>query len=199
MKFRKFKRIFKINDLVDLRLVKKRTYIFINNKPALICALLENQTSYDWYNHFDQVINSVISGRPPHYQRDEVVEILIDQELRWQEFYFSGEKLCFFKDFETLKHYKVLYPKEEFQNHCSNVQMFFENGLNTDLLHSNIALPLLKELVNQGFEPARKVFKEEIAIRFNEGTANSRKFLMKGGYLDYLNSEEKQALRGYNE
>ncbi|MFX1464649.1 MAG: Rab family GTPase [Promethearchaeota archaeon] len=90
-------------------------------------------------------------------------------------------------------------PEEEFKAHCSNIQAFFENGLNTDILHSNVAFPLLKALVKQGFQPAKKVFKEEIAIRFNEGTSNSRRFLYLEGYLNFLTEEEKLALEGYSE
>ena len=92
----------------------------------------------------------------------------------------------------------MISPEEEFMGHCSNIQAFFENGLNTDILHTNIAFPLLKKLVDQNFEPARRVFKQEIAVRFNEGTQNSRYFLNSGGYLNYLNEEEKQALISYD-
>jgi len=97
----------------------------------------------------------------------------------------------------TEKFQSIISPEEEFMGHCSNIQAFFESGLNTDILHTNIAFPLLKKLVELDFEPARKVFKEEIAIRFNNGTKSSRYFLISEGYLDYLNEEEKQALKGY--
>ncbi|MFX1344114.1 MAG: hypothetical protein ACFFBC_00275 [Promethearchaeota archaeon] len=83
-------------------------------------------------------------------------------------------------------------PEEEFRGHCSNIQAFFENGLNTNILDSNIAFPLLKKLVDVGYKPAIRVFKEEIARRYNEGTDNSRKFLRNRGYLNYLNEEEKR-------
>lgn len=33
-------KIFKINELVDLRLIDGRTYIYVNNKEFLICARL---------------------------------------------------------------------------------------------------------------------------------------------------------------
>ena len=92
----------------------------------------------------------------------------------------------------------MISPEEEFMGHCSNIQAFFENGLNTNILHTNIAFPLLKKLVDLNFEPARRVFKQEIAVRFNEGTQNSRYFLSSGGYLNYLNKEEKEALIGYD-
>ena len=49
-------------------------------------------------------------------------------------------------------------PEEEFMAHCSNIQAFFENELNTDILHSDIAFPLLKKLVRLGYKPAEEVF-----------------------------------------
>ena len=55
VKLRKFKRIFKINDLVDLGLVKKRTYIFINNKPTLICAFLLINIPEDKIQDYDGI------------------------------------------------------------------------------------------------------------------------------------------------
>ncbi|MFX0141443.1 MAG: hypothetical protein ACFFDN_47840, partial [Candidatus Hodarchaeota archaeon] len=86
-------------------------------------------------------------------------------------------------------------PKEAFMAHCSNIQAFFENELNTDLLHSDIAFPLLKKLVQLGYQPAEKVFAEEIVKRYNEGTWESRKFLRSEGYLKYLNKKEKRTLK----
>jgi len=75
VKLRKFKRIFKINDLVDLRLVKKRTYIFINNKPTLICASLLINIPEDKIQDYDG-IRSI----------DEAVEIR-DKSLDVEDFF----------------------------------------------------------------------------------------------------------------
>lgn len=162
------RKIFKINELVDLRLIGNRTFLFVNNKRLMVCTFLLINIPKDRVHDYDE-IKSI----------DEAAEIL-DKSLERVPPYF----------------YKIT-PEEEFKAHCSNIQAFFENGLNTNILHTNIAFPLLKELVHQGFEPAQKVFKEEIAIRFNEGTFNSRRFLYLGGYLRFLNKEEKQALEGY--
>ncbi|MFX1574239.1 MAG: Rab family GTPase [Promethearchaeota archaeon] len=157
-------KIFKINDLVDLRLINNRTHIYIKNEPFIICAHLlinipiENIHNYDDIKSIDETIES-------------------------------------FKSTEKIQY--MISPEEEFTGHCSNIQAFFENGLNTDILHTNIAFPLLRKLVELKFEPAQRIFKEEIVIRFNEGTKSSRFFLSTEGYLNYLNEEEKQALRGY--
>ena len=162
--------IFKINDLVDLRLIGHRTYLFVNNKLLKVCTFLLINIPKDKVHDYDEV-KSI----------DEAAELL-DKSLETTPPYF----------------FKIT-PEEEFKAHCSNIQAFFENGLNTNILHTNIAFPLLKELVLQGFQPAQKVFKEEIAIRFNEGTFNSRRFLYLQGYLNYLGEEEKQVLKGYDD
>lgn len=169
-RFLKPTKIFKINDLVDLRLINNRTYIFVNNKRLTVCTFLLINIPKEKIQDYDE-IKSI----------DEAAEILDKSMERIPPYYYK------------------ISPEEEFKAHCSNIQAFFENGLNTNILHSNIAFPLLKELVQQGFEPAQKVFKEEIAIRFNEGTFNSRRFLYLRGYLNYLSEEEKQALKGYND
>ena len=157
-------KIFKINDLVDLRLINNKTYIYIKNKPFIICAHLLMNIPVEKIHRYDE-IRSI----------DETVEL--------------------FKSTEKMQY--MISPEEEFMGHCSNIQAFFENGLNTDILHTNIAFPLLRKLVELNYEPARRVFKEEIVIRFNEGTRSSKFFLASGGYLDYLNEKEKQALSGY--
>jgi len=52
--------------------------------------------------------------------------------------------------------------------------------------------------VDHEYKPAIRVFKEEIVRRFNDGTKNSRSFLINEGYLNYLNEEEKQELEKHN-
>ncbi|MFX1316578.1 MAG: Rab family GTPase [Promethearchaeota archaeon] len=161
---KKPRKIFKINDLVDLRLINNKTHIYIKDEPFSICAHLLLNIPVDSIHRYDDA-KSI----------DEVVEV--------------------FRSTEQIQY--IISPEEEFMGHCSNIQAFFESGLNTDILHTNIAFPLLKKLVELKFEPARRVFKEEIAIRFNEGINSSRLFLYSRGYLDYLNEEEKHALKDY--
>lgn len=169
-------KIFKINELVDLRLIDGRTYIYVNNKEFLICARLLLNIPIDRIQEANE-IKSI----------DEAAEVF--KQSLWQNRIVEGP-MARPSRFQN----NTITPEEEFKGHCSNIQAFFENGLSTDILASNIAFPLLKKLVNLGYEPAMKVFKEEIVIRFNEGTHNSRMFLYKGGYLNYLKREERQAL-----
>ena len=159
----------------------KRTYIFVNNEKFLVCARL----LLNFPMEASQNLNDIKSI-------DEVAE-RIEQTL-WQNIILEESSA----EHPRLQDITIT-PEEEFRGHCSNIQAFFENGLQTEILASNIAFPLLKKLVDLGFKPAIRVFKEEIAKRFNEGVKSSRLFLLKGGYLSYLDSEEKQLLKGYDE
>ena len=85
-------------------------------------------------------------------------------------------------------------PETEFWGHCSNLQAWYENDYNTRLLHSNLAFPLLKKLTEAGDLLAKKVFKDEIAKRYNSGIETVRKFLEKGDYLRFLTKEEFYSL-----
>lgn len=156
------KKIFKINELVELRLIGKETYIYVNNKRLFACKSL----------------------------------LLNIPKRRIREIESMDEAVMLFESTEKIQH--QISPEEEFMGHCSNIQVFFENGLNTDILTSNVAFPLLKALVDNKFKPASRVFKDEIAKRFNKGTYNSRMFLFLQGYLYYLTEEEKQLLKGYD-
>ncbi len=91
---------------------------------------------------------------------------------------------------ETLQPTKgQISPETEFWGHCSNLQVWAENNYNTKLLHSNIAFPLLKKLVEEGDAKARKVFKKEIAKRIESGCASVITYLINEDYVNYLPEE----------
>ncbi|MEE9378564.1 MAG: hypothetical protein V3V33_11090 [Candidatus Lokiarchaeia archaeon] len=85
-------------------------------------------------------------------------------------------------------------PKEEFQGHCSNIQTWAENNYDTRILHTNIAFPLLRELTEAGDPQAKKIFKDEIAERYEKGNKTVRQYLKAEGYIKYLSGEELQTL-----
>jgi len=87
--------------------------------------------------------------------------------------------------------YKIT-PNMEFWGHCSNMQAWAENGYDTRLLHRNLAFPLLKALVDVGDPQAKKVFKEQIALRIVSGYPSVVEFLSQQGYLSYLTKNELQ-------
>lgn len=85
-------------------------------------------------------------------------------------------------------------PETEFWGHCSNLQVWVEHQYDTRLLHRNLAFPLLKRLTDAGDPVAKRVFKEEIAMRATSGYAGITTYLIEAGYLDYLSKGELESL-----
>ena len=85
-------------------------------------------------------------------------------------------------------------PETEFWAHCSNLQVWVEYGYNTKMLHRNLAFPLLKRLTEVGDSQAKRVFKEEIAKRFESGFEPVVKFLIIQGYMEYFTREELEII-----
>ncbi|MFX1279475.1 MAG: leucine-rich repeat domain-containing protein [Promethearchaeota archaeon] len=85
-------------------------------------------------------------------------------------------------------------PETEFWGHCSNLQVWAENGYDTRILHRNLAFPLLKKLSEVGDPIAKKVFSEEIAIRLASKHSTVTQYLTQNGYLKYLSSDEFESI-----
>ena len=83
-----------------------------------------------------------------------------------------------------------LNPETEFWGHCSNLQAWYENDYDTRILHSNLAFPLLRKLVDAGDPLAKKVFKEEIISRLENEYFPVFQYLASEKYLDYFTKEE---------
>ena len=94
------------------------------------------------------------------------------------------------RSLETTKSDNDISPEAEFWGHCSNLQAWYENDYDTRLLHRNLAFPLLKALTDAGDPLAKKVFKEEIAMRLESGYPTVVRYLVDQGYLQYLTNEE---------
>lgn len=156
---------FKINEYITLRLERNQTVIYIKNERFNQCKKILFINPQN--NEKQKFIDSI----------DEAIETLsstppIDYSSR--DFYIT--------------------PEMEFRAHCSNLQAWAENDYDTRLLHSNLAFPLLKKLVELGDMKAFNVFKEEIARRFLSGFPPVLQFLLNQGYLDHLNKEESEVL-----
>ena len=99
------------------------------------------------------------------------------------------------KHYEFSREYTVeIAPETRFWVHCSNIQTWYENNYNTCLIHSNLAFPLLNKLKKAGDLLAGKLFKEEVAKRFESGNLNVIQFFLCNHYLDCLNKEELEIL-----
>lgn len=81
-------------------------------------------------------------------------------------------------------------PRVEFWGHCSNLQVWAEQDYDTRFIHSNLAFPLLKKLTEVGELKAKKMFKDEIGKRYENGPDSVRQFFALEGYMDYLGREE---------
>ena len=156
---------FFINDHLELRLENKKTNIYVNNKLFIKCKYLLINISKEEMDSLDE-INSI---------DDAFLKLKRNND-------FSGGMVS------------NISPKVQFWGHCSNLQAWSENNYNSCLIHSNLAFPLLKKLTEVGDLRAKKVFKEEIAKRFENGHLGPIQFLLYNNYLDFLNKGELECL-----
>ncbi len=159
-----------------LKLESGITTIYIDGKQFQQCMRLVLKFPMEEAHIFNK-INSI----------DEAVEVYNKHLSKGN--IIQGEPVKIIKD---LTH--DISPETEFWGHCSNLQAWYENNYDTRLLHSNLAFPLLKKLTEAGDPIAKKVFKDEIAERFESGNNTVRIYLLIEGFLKELNKEEMIAL-----
>ncbi len=157
---------FKISDLFTVKLEDNKTIIYISNKKVIQCKYL--------------LLNDNDVGSKT--ENDSLAKLSIDTQSK------------------NLNHSLELIdendipPEVEFWAHSSNLQAWYEHEYDTQLLHSNLAFPLLKKLAQAGDLMAKRAFKKEIKKRFREGDLNVMTFLVIEGYLDELSIEESENL-----
>lgn len=160
---------FRINEYLELRLIHDETIIFVKGEKFLQCKSLMINISPEEIPEYDE-INSI----------DE------------------AEQLNIIKNPHGTYKFNIT-PEEEFWGHCSNLQAWHENNYDPRLLHSNLALPLLKELTKAGDPRAKIIFKETIARKFEEEGFKMVFSLYGldpwGPYLFHLTIEEIKALK----
>lgn len=162
---------FKVNDYITLKLEFDtweeywETVIYVNGRRFDQCKFLLLDIPIEEIKTFDE-IESI----------DEAAEKL-DRSL------------------ENIDEHSERIPLDvEFWGHCSNLQVWFENDYDSRLLHRNLAFPLLKKLTEIEDPLAKRVFKEEVAKRMESGHYSVMEYLREGGYLNYLNYEERYSL-----
>jgi hypothetical protein len=89
---------------------------------------------------------------------------------------------------------ETITPEQEFWGHCSNLQAWYEHDYDTRLFHSNLAVPLLKAVVDAGDTKAKAILKMEIGERFESGHPNVIISILSAKLLDYLSLEERKQL-----
>ncbi|MDX1799189.1 MAG: hypothetical protein R3255_11115, partial [Candidatus Lokiarchaeia archaeon] len=157
---------FKINDYLKLKLEGGQTHIYVKGRRFQQCMYLLLNIPVDRIEEYDE-IDSI----------DEAAEKL-DRSMEGNQNHIAGR----------------ITPEEEFQGHCSNIQVWAENGYDTRILHRNLAFPLLKRLSEVGDPMAKRVFSEEIAIRLGSKHPTVIQFLTQNGYLRYLNHDEFESI-----
>jgi len=156
---------FEISDCLRLKLERGKTNIYVNDKLFNHCKYLLLNLPFKNIDKVEE-INSI----------DDVFEEL-DKSLE------PGYNQAIY-----------IPPEIEFWGHCSNIQVWYENNYDSRFIHSNLAFPLLKKLTEAGDRVAKKVFKDEIAIRFESGHLPIVQYLLNNKYLDSLNDEEIECL-----
>jgi len=163
-KTRKTRRIvqkeFKINEKLTVKLENNRTNIYVDGRLFNQCKYLLLNISTRKIRAYDR-IDSI----------DEAAETL-DRNLE------GGAPFI------------EISPETEFWGHCSNIQAWYENNYDTRILHRNLAFPLLKALTAANDALAKKVFKEEIALRLESGYPSVVFYLIERMYLRLLTEEE---------
>ena len=163
---------FRVNEYITLKLENSLTDLYLNRQKFIQCKRL------------------VINIREKDIEKYDEINCIDEAADIHNTFLFKNTPVIG-KDAKPINDFPYrITPEEEFWGHCSNIQAWCENNYDTRLLHSNLAFPLLKKLVEVGDNKAKRVFKEEIAKRFCCRSINVKNFLIHEGYLNYFNNEE---------
>ncbi len=154
---------FVVNKFIMLKLEDGKTNIYVNGE-------MFNQCKYLMLN--------VPTRDDKKIEKIETIDEVADS-LGWTEDRQLG-----------IEHYII--PRVEFWGHCSSLQAWYENDYNTNILHRNLAFPLLKKLADVGDSLARKVFGQEVARRLESDYSPVVDYIVKERLLEYLTKEEKE-------
>jgi len=151
---------FRINEYLSVRLERGETRVYIAGQPFIQCKFLLLNIPITDIRLFDE-IDSI----------DEAAEKI------------DGSKE---KEIRSVE----IPPEVEFWGHCSNLQVWYEHGYDTRLIHSNIAFPILQKLTEVGDPLAKINFKEELIKRYKSGSKKIKDFLRMEGFLQELSIDE---------
>lgn len=148
--------VFELNSYLSVRFRARKTVIYIKEEPFIACKYLFMNAPS---------IKSIASFDSID-QMSEYLNGQLERELTREEIGLS--------------------PEDEFWGHCSNLQVWVENGYDSRLLHRNLAFPLLKKLVAVGDAKAKKIFSQEVTKRFKNRSPTVQKFLVLEKHLAHL-------------
>ena len=162
----------KINEYITLKLENGRTYIYVNGKKFIQCIRL--------------ILNIPKSDIPQYDEIDSIDEAAkLYSNHVFQNRIIRGRMAA-----HVPNQSHDLTAEQEFWGHCSNIQAWVEHNYDTRILMSNISFPLLRELTMAGDPLARRIFKEEIALRLESGYPSVVQYLINQGYLKQFTSDE---------
>ncbi|MFO8017912.1 MAG: hypothetical protein R6U96_04710 [Promethearchaeia archaeon] len=159
-----------------------------------------------WYRTKIYQINKHLSVRNRNGQISVYVNDKKFRQCTYLLFNLDTNKLEEYDRINSIDEMKSIYSNDneagkvridtdtEFWGHCSNLQAWYENDYDTRILEMRLAFPLLKKLTEAGDSQARKVFKEEVARRFQSGFRPVQEYLMMEGYTDVLTNEEQKSI-----
>lgn len=149
-----------------------------------------------WYSNPKTFqINEFLSLRLEENETNIYINGKLFNQCKFLLFNITNKERTKYKDIDSIDEASELYdkthetdhssigPKTEFFGHCSNLQAWYENDYDTRILHSNLAFPLLKKLKIAGDPLAKKVFKEEIALRLESEYFPILQYLISENYL----------------
>ncbi|MFX0070997.1 MAG: DNRLRE domain-containing protein [Candidatus Hermodarchaeota archaeon] len=161
-----------INEYITLKLVNGRTFIFVNGKRFIQCIRL--------------ILN--IPTEDAHLY-DEVESI--DEAAKLHNKYVFQNRIVRGRMAAPVPNQRHnITPEQEFWGHCSNIQAWVEHDYDTRILMSNISFPLLRELTKVGDPKAKRVYKEEIALRLESGFPSVVQYLLTQGYIQVFSPSE---------
>jgi len=167
---------FRVNKHLVLKLEEGKTNIYVGGRLFLHCKRL--------------LLNQVIGESVIDYQ-EQIKDILYD--IANTSIDEQSERL----NYGNLDEPEEIFfdTDEEFWAHCSNLQAWTENNYDTRLLHSNLAFSLLKKLTEEGDLIANRMYKEEIAKRFEHGSINVKLFLFENEWISCLDTDISSRLK----
>ncbi|TFG12358.1 MAG: DNRLRE domain-containing protein [Promethearchaeota archaeon] len=165
-----------INHYITLKLEYGRTFIYVNGKRFVQCIRLVLNIQKNEIPLYDEIesIDEAAEVYQNHIYQNRIVRGLMAAPVPDQSHNIT--------------------PEQEFWGHCSNLQAWVENNYDTRILMSNISFPLLRELSKAGDPVARRVYKEEIALRLESGYRSVVQYILAQGYLGEFSSDEFETM-----
>jgi len=162
----------KVNEYITVRLEYGKTYIYVNGKKFIQCIrLILNIPKSD--THLYEEIDSI----------DEAAKLY--SKHVFQNRIVRGPMAA---PVPNQRH--IITHEQEFWGHCSNIQAWVEHDYDTRILMTNISFPLLRELAKAGDPLAKKIYKEEIALRLESGYPSVVQYLLTQGYIQVFSPDE---------